>query len=105
MKTHRWTGLLALLAPLPALAAGAQLSIQQVETAQKRWPHARAYVNVIGASGSPIQGLSQDLFKVYEGGSADSSKVEKVDTLEMSAKAVSAERDINMFQLWFYQPA
>jgi len=27
------------------------------------------------------------------------------DTLEMSAKAVSAERDINMFQLWFYQPA
>jgi hypothetical protein len=27
------------------------------------------------------------------------------DSLEMSAKAVSAERDINMFQLWFYQPA
>ena len=27
------------------------------------------------------------------------------DTIEMSAKAVSAERDINMFQLWFYQPA
>jgi hypothetical protein len=26
------------------------------------------------------------------------------DTLEMSARAVSAERDINMFQLWFYQP-
>ncbi len=86
---HRWTGLLALLAPLPALAAGAQLSIQQVETAQKRWPHARAYVNVIGASGSPIQGLSQDLFKVYEGGSADSSKVEKVDTLEAAQTGAS----------------
>jgi len=27
------------------------------------------------------------------------------DSLEMSARAVSAERDINMFQLWFYQPA
>ncbi len=27
------------------------------------------------------------------------------DSLEMTAKAVSAERDINMFQLWFYQPA
>ena len=27
------------------------------------------------------------------------------DSVEMGAKAVSAERDINMFQLWFYQPA
>src|SRR5216684_3680134 len=27
------------------------------------------------------------------------------DSVEMSARAVSAERDINMFQLWFYQPA
>src|SRR6202165_1154698 len=27
------------------------------------------------------------------------------DSLEMSAKAISAERDINMFQLWCYQPA
>jgi hypothetical protein len=27
------------------------------------------------------------------------------ETAEISAKAVSAERDINMFQLWFYQPA
>ncbi len=27
------------------------------------------------------------------------------DTAEITAKAVSAERDINMFQLWFYQPA
>src|SRR2546429_9270929 len=27
------------------------------------------------------------------------------DSLEMSAKAVSAERAINKFHLWFYQPA
>jgi hypothetical protein len=27
------------------------------------------------------------------------------ETVEMISKAVSAERDINMFQLWFYQPA
>lgn len=27
------------------------------------------------------------------------------ETIEMSSKAASAERDINMFQLWFYQPA
>jgi len=27
------------------------------------------------------------------------------DTVELVSKAVSAERDINMFQLWFYQPA
>src|SRR5216683_1361776 len=27
------------------------------------------------------------------------------ETAEITAKAVSAERDINMFQLWFYQPA
>jgi hypothetical protein len=27
------------------------------------------------------------------------------ETVEMVSKAASAERDINMFQLWFYQPA
>jgi hypothetical protein len=27
------------------------------------------------------------------------------DTAEITAKAVSAERDINLFQLWFYQPS
>ncbi len=89
MKTHLWTGLAALCAPLAALAAGAQLSIQQVEATQKKWPHARAYVNVIGASGSPIQGLSQDLFKVYESGSSDSSKVEKVESLEAAQTGAS----------------
>jgi VWFA-related protein len=81
--------LAALCAPLSAFAAGAQLSIQQVETSEKRWPHARAYVNVIGASGSPIQGLSQELFRVYEGGSSDSSKVEKVDSLEAAQTGAS----------------
>ena len=89
MKTHLWTGFAALFAPVAALAAGAQLSIQQVEATQKKWPHARAYVNVIGASGSPIQGLSQDLFRVYEGGSSDSSKVEKVDSLEAAQTGAS----------------
>lgn len=89
MKTHPWMALLALCTPLPALAAGAQLSIQQVQVTEKQWPHARAYVNVIGSSGSPIQGLSQDLFKVYEGGSGDSSKVEKVDSLEAAQTGAS----------------
>jgi len=89
VKTHLWTSFAALLAPAAALAAGAQLSIQQVEATQKKWPHARAYVNVIGASGSPIQGLSQDLFRVYEGGSSDSSKVEKVDSLEAAQTGAS----------------
>jgi len=89
VKGHLWAGLAALCAPLSALAAGAQLAIQQVETTQKRWPHARAYVNVIGASGSPIQGLSQDLFRVYEGGRSDSSKIEKVDSLEAAQTGAS----------------
>ena len=89
MKTHLWTGLVALCAPVAALAAGAQLSIQQVEVTQKKWPHARAYVNVIGASGSPIQGLSQDLFKVYESGKSDSSKIEKVESLEAAQTGAS----------------
>jgi VWFA-related protein len=80
---------LALVAPSVALAAGAQLSIQQVEVAQKKWPHARGYVNVIGASGSPIQGLSQDLFKVYEAGDKDSSRVEKVESLEAAQTGAS----------------
>ena len=89
MKLHLCSGFAALLLPVAALAAGAQLSIQQVEATQKRWPHARAYVNVIGASGSPIQGLSQDLFRVYENGRADSSKVERVETLEAAQAGAS----------------
>jgi VWFA-related protein len=80
---------LALVAPSVALAAGAQLSIQQVEVTQKKWPHARGYVNVIGASGSPIQGLSQELFKVYEAGDKDSSRVEKVESLEAAQTGAS----------------
>ena len=72
------------------MAAGAQLSIQQVEVPQKTWPHARkAYVNVIGTSGSPIQGLPPDTFKVYETGNKDSSKIEKVDSLEAAQSGAS----------------
>ncbi len=90
MKIPSWTVLAgALCAPVAALAAGAQLSIQQVEVTQKKWPQARAYVNVMGASGSPIQGLSQDLFKVYENGSSDSSKVQKVETLDAAGTGAS----------------
>jgi VWFA-related protein len=80
---------LAALSPSLALAAGAQLGIQQVDVGQKTWPHAKAYVNVVGASGSPIQGLSQDLFKVYEGGNKDSSRVEKVESLEAAQTGAS----------------
>jgi len=80
----------ALLLPSLTLAAsGAQLSIQQVELSQKKWPHAKGYVNVIGASGSPIPSLSQDLFKVYEGGNSDSSKIEKVESLETAQTGAS----------------
>ena len=79
----------ALLLPSVALAAGAQLNIQQVELSQKRWPHARGYVNVIGASGSPIQGLSQDLFRVYEAGNQESSRIEKVESLEAAQTGAS----------------
>ncbi|TMA45379.1 MAG: VWA domain-containing protein [Deltaproteobacteria bacterium] len=89
MKTHLWTSFAALLAPVAALGAGAQLSIQQVQATQNRWPHVRAYVNVIGASGSPIQGLSQDLFRVYESGNSDSSKVERVESLEAAQTGAS----------------
>ena len=97
LRAHR-LGLVALaaltLAPTLALAAGAQLSIQQVEV--KKHPglvsdplQARAYVNVVGASGSPIQGLASDLFKVYEGGSTDSRKILKVETLEAAQTGAS----------------
>jgi VWFA-related protein len=81
--------LAALFAPTLALAAGAQLSIQQVDVSQKRWPHARAYVNVISASGSPIPNAPTELFKVYEGGEKDSSKVEKVESLELAQTGAS----------------
>jgi VWFA-related protein len=79
----------ALLAPAVAMAAGAQLTIQQIETPQKTWPHARAYVNVIGTSGSPIQGLPPDTFKVYETGNKESSKIEKVESLEAAQTGAS----------------
>jgi len=79
----------ALLAPSLALAAGAQLSIQQVEVNKARWPKARAYLNVIGSSGSPIPNLAQDLFKVYEGGNTDSSKILKVESLETAQTGAS----------------
>jgi VWFA-related protein len=78
-----------LAAPGVALAAGAQLSIQQVQLEQKRWPRARAYVNVVGSSGSPIQGLGPDLFRVYEGGSSSGTKVLKADTLETAGTGAS----------------
>ena len=90
MKTHLRTGLLAaILLPQVALAAGAQLAIQQVEAAQKKWPHARAYVNILGASGLPIPGLPQDVIKVYEGGATSSRKVEKVESLEAAQTGAS----------------
>jgi len=89
VKTNLCTVLLAFCAPVAALAAGAQLSIQQVQATQNRWPHVRAFVNVIGASGSPIQGLSQDLFRVYERGDNDSSKVERVESLEAAQTGAS----------------
>ena len=79
----------AALLPSVAVAAGAQLAIQQVDVAQKRWPHARAYLNVINASGSPIQNLPQDLFKVYELGATDSQKVERVESLEAAQTGAS----------------
>jgi Inner membrane component of T3SS, cytoplasmic domain/von Willebrand factor type A domain len=76
-------------APQVAFAAGAQLSIQQIQLDEKRWPRARAYVNVVGASGSPIQGLGPDLFRIYEGGAASGTKVLKVDTLETAGTGAS----------------
>jgi VWFA-related protein len=73
---------LALLAPGLVRAAGARLSIQEAEASRRRWPEARVFVEVIGASGAPIQGLAPELFKVYEAGNARSSKVRKVQTIE-----------------------
>lgn len=98
MKTHLFRkvfsalALAGLLVPAAALAAGAQLSVQQVELKRQTWPKnmkSKAYVNVIGSSGAPIQGLSHELFKVYEGGSTESEKVIKVETLEAAQSGAS----------------
>lgn len=83
------TAMGALLVPTLALAAGAQLAIQQVEVVRKHWPKSKAYANVIGPSGSPIQGLAADMFRVYEGGNAESSKILKVETLEAAQTGAS----------------
>jgi VWFA-related protein len=89
MKMNLKLAAACLLAPSLAFAAGAQLTVQHIDVSQKNWPHAKAYVNVIGASGSPIQGLSPDLFRVYETGGKDGSKVEKVDSLEAAQTGAS----------------
>ena len=70
------------LAPALAHAAQPQLALQQVEITKKNWPRGRAYANLVGASGTPIQGLGADLFRVYEDGNKTSSKILKVDTLD-----------------------
>ncbi len=84
----------ALLSPALVLAASAQLAIQQVEVKK----HvglvsddltAKAFFNVIGASGSPIPGLTKDHFKVYEPGSTVTQKILKVDTLEGAQSGAS----------------
>jgi VWFA-related protein len=84
---HRnvWWAALAAALPLAASAVGPQLSIQQVQMEKATWPRsmrARAYVNVVGASGSPIQGLGPDIFRVYEGGNRSSAKITRVETLD-----------------------
>jgi VWFA-related protein len=87
-----WAALAALLLPLAAQAAGPQLSIQQVQFDKGSWPRgmrARAWVNVVGASGSPIQGLGPDIFRVYEGGDSSSAKITKVETLESAGTGAS----------------
>jgi VWFA-related protein len=87
-----WAALAAVLLPLAASAAGPQLSIQQVQFTKATWPgsmHARAWVNVVGASGSPIQGLGADIFRVYEAGNSSSSKITRVETLEAMASGAS----------------
>jgi VWFA-related protein len=80
-----WAALAAVLLPLAADAAGPQLAIQQVQFEKRTWPssmRARAWVNVVGSSGSPIQGLGQDIFRVYEAGNSSSSNITRVETLE-----------------------
>ena len=80
-----WAALAVTLLPLALPAAGPQLAVQQVQMEKGTWPRSmrgRAWVNVVGASGSPIQGLGPDIFRVYEGGNSSSSKITKVETLE-----------------------
>src|ERR671929_2434336 len=87
-----WAALAALLLPLAAHAAGPQLIVQQVQFEKRTWPsamRARAWVNVVGASGSPIQGLGADIFRVYEAGNSSSSKITRVETLEAMATGAS----------------
>jgi VWFA-related protein len=88
-RLARWRGpiaaacaTVALLAPGELWASGARLSIQEAETTQGGWPEARVFVEVIGTSGAPIQGLAPELFRIYEAGNARSSKILKVQTIE-----------------------
>jgi VWFA-related protein len=81
--------LLALLAPALARAATAQLSIQRAEVAQKTWPHAKAFVTVVGPTGTPIPGLTHEMFRVYENSSSNSAKVLKAESLEQAQTGAS----------------
>ncbi len=88
MHTHHIkSALLAvalLLAPAVAQAQRSQpqLSLQQVELTKKTWPRGRAYFNLVNASGTPIQGLTAENFRVYEDGAKAGSKIIKVDALD-----------------------
>jgi VWFA-related protein len=95
LRTRLAASLLLLAAVASSqVLAGAQLSIQQVQVKKhvglvSDSLTAKAFINVLGSSGSPIQGLSHDLFKVYEGGSKDSQHVLKVESLEASQAGAS----------------
>lgn len=80
--------LFALLAPATARAAGPQLAIQQLEIYPKNAPRGRVYANLLGNTG-PIQGLSMDLFRVYEDGSKTGAKLLKLDTLDNAGTGAS----------------
>ena len=81
--------LAALLVPGLARAAGPKLGIQQIELTQKNYPRGRAYFNLLGNSGQPLQSQSPELFHVYEDGAKSSSKVLKVDPLDNAGAGAS----------------
>jgi hypothetical protein len=80
---------LLLLLPFAATAATPQLFVHRVQIDRREWPRARAYLDIVSATGGPMPAIGPDLFRVYESGSRTSAKILKVEPIEAAGSGAS----------------
>ena len=80
---------LLLLVPSAAAAAVPQLFVHRVEIDRREWPRARAYLDIVSATGGPMPAIGPDFFRVYESGTRTSAKILKVEPIEAAGAGAS----------------